>query len=251
MQIIPVLDLLDGVVVRGVAGRRSEYRPVVSRLTTACDALSVARAFSSRLGLGLLYLADLDAILHQSPNLQIYRALAGDGFQLLVDAGLREIAGAKPVIEAGATKVIAGLETWPGPGELAKLCADLGPERVIFSLDLVGGAALGQSGEWGTSDPFEIGCRAVQCGVTEMIILDIAQVGVSGGVTTAGLCRRLKQRFADLSIITGGGVRDVADLRNLGDFGVSGMLIASALHDGRIGIQEIATVAGDRLLESP
>src|SRR5579872_5647704 len=46
MRIVPVLDLLGGVVVRGVGGRRREYRPVVSRLTPSCDPLDVARAFA-------------------------------------------------------------------------------------------------------------------------------------------------------------------------------------------------------------
>ena len=32
MRIIPVLDLMNGVAVRAVGGRRSEYRPLVSRL---------------------------------------------------------------------------------------------------------------------------------------------------------------------------------------------------------------------------
>jgi uncharacterized protein related to proFAR isomerase len=30
MQVIPVIDLKDGVVVHGIAGRREEYRPLVS-----------------------------------------------------------------------------------------------------------------------------------------------------------------------------------------------------------------------------
>ena len=32
MRIIPVLDVLGGCVVRGVGGRRDEYRPIVSKL---------------------------------------------------------------------------------------------------------------------------------------------------------------------------------------------------------------------------
>ena len=242
MQILPVLDLLKGVVVRGVAGKRSEYRPVVSRLTEAVDALSVARAFREQLGIARLYVADLDAILHQWPNLEIYRTLAGEGFELLVDAGYRDITAAERVIDSGATKVIIGLETWPGPIELTQLCHQLGTARVIFSLDLMRGAPVGQLESWGTADPFAIGCQAVACGLTEMIVLDVAQVGVGNGITTAALCRRLQERFPELAIITGGGVRNAEDLQELAKNGVSGVLIASALHDGRIGVKDIAAV---------
>lgn len=239
MQILPVLDLLGGTVVRGIAGRRSEYRPVVSRLTPNSDPLSVARAFRDQFGLARLYVADLDAILHQRPNLEIYRRLAGEGFELLVDAGLREIRGAETVIKAGAAKVIAGLETWPGPADLAALCRRLGAARIIFSLDLHEGSPLGDRAIWGTSDPFEIAGRAVECGVTELIVLDLAQVGVGDGVTTALLCRRLIQTYPDLDVITGGGVRDMADVRSLQDSGLRGVLLASTLHNGRIGRSDV------------
>ena len=40
-----------------------------------------------------------------------------------------------------------------------------------------------------------------------------------------------------------GGVRDAADLRSLTDAGAAGVLIASALHDGRIGRKELAELA--------
>ena len=249
MQVLPVLDLLHGIVVRGVGGRRNEYRPVESRLVVQPDALSVARAFRDRLGLTRLYIADLDGILHRQPNLDIYRTLSQEGFDLLVDAGLRSVESSEPILAAGATQLIAGLETWPGPNELAGLCKSAGlsklkgPERVIFSLDLKNGNALGDLLPWNTADPYQIGCRAVEAGVAEMIVLDLAQVGVNTGITTFDLCRRLLARFADLRVITGGGVRDVSDLLRLQEAGVDSVLAASSLHDGRIGRAELDSIA--------
>ena len=38
MKILPVIDLKGGVVVRGVAGRRDEYRPIVSQAVRRCVA---------------------------------------------------------------------------------------------------------------------------------------------------------------------------------------------------------------------
>jgi phosphoribosylformimino-5-aminoimidazole carboxamide ribotide isomerase len=239
MQVLPVLDLLNGIVVRGVGGRRDEYRPVESRLVSKADALSVARAFRDQLGLTRLYIADLDAILHRQPNHEVYRSLSGEGFELLVDAGLRGIESAAPIVSAGATQLIAGLETWPGPDELAGLCQMIGRERVIFSLDLKDGGALGELHRWGTVDPCEIGCRAVQAGVSELIVLDLAQVGGNAGLSTVDLCRALLARFGDLRVITGGGVRDVSDLFRLQEVGIDAVLVASSLHEGRIGRAEL------------
>src|SRR3954451_24567824 len=48
MQIIPVLDIQGGIVVRAIGGRRSEYRPLVSRLTDSTEPLAVAHAMRAR-----------------------------------------------------------------------------------------------------------------------------------------------------------------------------------------------------------
>lgn len=242
MQVLPVLDLLHGNVVRGVGGRRDEYQPVKSRLVARSDALSVARAFRDLLGLTRLYIADLDAILHDQPNLEVYRSLAQEGFELLVDAGLRSVESAESILSAGATQLIAGLETWPGPDELTCLCNQVGTERVIFSLDLKNGQALGDLRLWNTDDPCQIGCRAAGAGVAELIVLDLAQVGGRSGISTVNLCRDILERFAGLRVITGGGVRDVSDLLRLQKSGINAVLVASSLHDGNISREDLDLV---------
>jgi phosphoribosylformimino-5-aminoimidazole carboxamide ribotide isomerase len=239
MQVLPVLDLLHGIVVRGVGGRRDEYQPVKSRLVDKPDPHSVARAFREQLGLTRLYIADLDAILFEQPNLEIYRSLSQEGFELLVDAGLRNIESAGPIASAGVTQLIAGLETWPGPDELSQLCAAVGPDRVIFSLDLKNGRPIGDLQRWHTSDAFEIGCRAVRAGVAGVIVLDLVQVGSGAGVATIDLCRRLMSQFRGLPVITGGGVRAANDLLRLQEVGIEGALVASSLHNGCIGRVEL------------
>ncbi len=234
MHILPVLDLLDGVVVRGVGGRRDEYRPIVSRLVDRHDALSVARAFREQLGLTRLYVADLDAIMHQKPNRNLYRLLANEGFDLMIDAGLRSLESAAELVASGAAQVIAGLETWPGPDELARLCTAIGTERVIFSLDLKDGVPLGQRSRWQNDEPLSIAKRAVEAGVRELIVLDLASVGGGSGVTTTELCAKLRNMDPELRLITGGGVRNTCDIERLTQLGVDGVLVASALHDGAI-----------------
>src|SRR5437763_9801240 len=97
LRVVPVLDLQGGVVVRGVAGRRREYRPVVSRLTDSCDPADVAAAFVRHFGLRELYVADLDAIAGSPPALATYAALHALGCSLWVDAGLRGAEQAGPL----------------------------------------------------------------------------------------------------------------------------------------------------------
>jgi|SaaInlStandDraft_2_1057019.scaffolds.fasta_scaffold76977_1 phosphoribosylformimino-5-aminoimidazole carboxamide ribotide isomerase len=242
MKILPVLDLLKSVVVRGVAGQRDTYLPVASCLTTSADASDVARAFRDTLALSELYVADLDAILHQRPNQSIYRSLVSDGFKIMVDAGLTNLRQAEEILSTGASSVIAGLETIPGPELLGSLCETFDHQQVTFSLDLQEGVPLGDTSQWETADPFEIGMRAVDAGVRKMIVLDLAQVGVGEGVPTQTLCRRLQEECPQLQLTTGGGVRDSTDLKNLQSSGIDAVLVASALHNGRIGRAEIDAI---------
>ncbi len=244
MYLLPVLDLLNGLVVRGLRGRRNEYRPVVSRLVGTSDPLTIAQAFRDQLGLTRIYVADLDAILHQRPNHELYDSLSRDGFTLLVDAGLRNVESADAILAAGAAQVVAGLETWPTAADLACLCGRVGAERVIFSVDLKNGEPLGDLAGWHCTDPFTIAMSAVQAGVEEMIVLDLALVGAGEGVSTIDLCRQLLQRNPQLRLITGGGVRDVSDLLQLSKIGIHGVLVASALHDGKITRADVDKLSG-------
>jgi phosphoribosylformimino-5-aminoimidazole carboxamide ribotide isomerase len=234
MRIIPVIDILNSVVVRGVAGQRSEYRPIESCLCDSAEPLAIANAFRNQFGLSTLYVADLDAILHAEPNFEIYETLKDDGFELLIDSGLRNAFDAEASLMAGASKVIAGLETWPSLATLEMMLHKFGPERVIFSLDLKNGRSIRKLDDVLSDDPVDIGCAVIECGIRELIVLDLASVGVASGPTTLEISQELKDFARKLKLITGGGVRSSADLATLREAGIDGALVASSLHDGSI-----------------
>src|SRR5262249_41961135 len=111
MRIIPVLDLKGSQVVRGRAGRREEYQPVVSKLAHSSEPTEIGAAFRTHFGLDSLYIADLDAIAGASPNTAVYWQLRRLGFQLWVDAGLRRAGDATVLLAAGVEQIIFGLES--------------------------------------------------------------------------------------------------------------------------------------------
>jgi phosphoribosylformimino-5-aminoimidazole carboxamide ribotide isomerase len=225
MRLIPGLDVLNGVVVRGVGGRRSEYRPVASRLTPSTDPVEVARVLVAAFHPAELYLADLDAIGGAPPAVGVYRAIRELGVHLWVDAGIRDGDGAQRIAAVGGD-VVAGLETVPGPEALRAIVTAVGVERVVFSLDLRDGVPLR---DW--PDPVR---TAIANGITRLIVLDLARVGGGSGTGTDDLCRRLASTYPHLEVIAGGGIAGPNDLDRLAACGVRGVLVASALHDGRI-----------------
>jgi phosphoribosylformimino-5-aminoimidazole carboxamide ribotide isomerase len=137
----------------------------------------------------------------------------------------------------GADAVVVGLETASDPGLLAELIAELGQERVIFSLDLRGGKLLGTWDAWGAIHDAD--CEGVvrvvaARGVRRIIVLDLADVGEGNGTATEPICRWIRANYPRIELLAGGGVADIAAMRRLESWGVAGVLVASALHDGRI-----------------
>jgi phosphoribosylformimino-5-aminoimidazole carboxamide ribotide isomerase len=234
MKIIPVIDIQNGVVVRGVGGRREEYRPIVSRLTTSCQPVDVAKAFRDDLGLTEIYLADLDAIAGSLPSLSIYGDIQALGSRLWVDRGVRTVTDVSELVQHGIESIVVGLETVTGPDVLRTTCRDLNRKRIIFSLDLKNGRPIGRLTTWNQHDAHAIAAQAIEMGIRRLLVLDLALVGTGKGTGTEDLCHRLVRDNPHTEIIAGGGVRDAGDLRRLRDCGVACVLVASALHERQL-----------------
>ena len=82
--------------------------------------------------------------------------------------------------------------------------------------------------------PRELARRAVDAGVETVIVLDLARVGGLGGADEAML-GDLRAALPGVDLISGGGIRDQADLDRLAAAGADGALVATAVHRGAIG----------------
>lgn len=239
MQIIPVIDLLGGQVVRGIGGRRSEYRPIESQLVAGSDPGAIAAAFVEHFGATTCYVADLDAIERDRWQIETWKAISRAGMRLWLDAGLGE-----PELHGQAwgtcrkrridAEYIVGLESLAMDGWSLSRIVPLIRVPLIFSLDMKEGRPLTKYSHWQSLEPIEIAARVVETGIQRMIVLDLADVGTGGGTRTLDLCRELKAKHPQIELIAGGGVRNLDDLKRIADAGCSAALVASALHDGRL-----------------
>ena len=233
MRIIPVIDVYHDQAVRGVGGRRHEYRPIESQLTASTDPIDVAHAFREHFGLTALYVADLDAIVDRRPHLELYAALAEAGYRAWVDAGVRTVAEAEAVLQAGVDTAIIGLESCPSPSLLHELVRACDAGRLLFSLDLRNGVPVASEG-WPPMSAIEIAAEAIDAGFRGLLVLDLRDVGANTGGGTDALLREVRRRAPEIALVAGGGVRDRNDLQRLSGLGVDAVLCASALHDGRL-----------------
>ena len=234
MRIIPVIDLRAGEAVHGIGGDRARYEPVESALiTTRGDALALAQAYAAVLETTEMYVADLDAIGGGAVQLAMHQRLSRLA-RSWIDAGVRSEADACALIDAGAARVVVGLETMTGFELLRAMIERLGADRVVFSLDLRGGAPLASTAALRAMSPHELARRAVDAGVETVIVLDVARVGSAGGADEV-VMRELRATLPGVDLIAGGGVRHREDLDRLAAAGANGALVATAVHRGSIG----------------
>jgi len=255
MRIIPVIDVMAGVVVRAVGGRRGDYRPVQSKLTVSANPVSVAKAMVKATGAEEIYLADLDAILGSgggTVGAEVADALPRT--RVWIDQGLRTDADIPrlPLSKPGTWKTwfqpqlltnavpVLGSETISGPAVVASVRAAVGT-GCVFSVDTYDGELIGDWkawAGWGVVEPTDVVplVRGVEVllGNRVFILLDLAHVGSRSGPGTAKAVERLKAEMPELCLVSGGGVRTKDDVERLRDAGADAVLVASALHDGTL-----------------
>lgn len=237
MKIIPVIDILNGIVVHGKKGKRKQYNPLKSLLSRSVNPIEIANIFK-KIGFNDLYLADLDSIMGNSINFRIYNQIIKESnLNLMVDAGISDIIKAEKMIETGISKVIIGSETLDNLDFIKKSIKKFGQNSIIVSVDIKEGKLLSNSKRISSMQFNEFIQRIDKLGIKEIILLDLDRVGTQSGINFELIKKFLK--MTKMNIFVGGGIRDIQDLDRLKKFGIYGVLIATILHNGKISLDEL------------
>lgn len=228
-----MIDLKGGKAVHARGGSRELYEPVQSALLTedqSGDAMALARAYRDRLGLAEIYVADLDRISGSERLSESLGAISGVGVPLLVDAAVSSVTGAQALLATGARRVVVGLETLTTIEDVASVVDAIGAPRVVFSLDTRGEKVITRSGSsLAGAEPMAVVREAMSCGITSVIVLDLARVGAYAGPPIS-LVRKVRRAGPDVELIAAGGVRGTHDLDRLAAMGCDAALVGTALH---------------------
>ena len=228
MEIVPVLDLKGGMVVRAHMGQRDQYRPIETPLSPTSDPVDVTCGLLSVYPFETLYVADLDAIEGTGDHRGTLKRLkaAFPQLTLWIDSGIADRHSAEDLLNAGLGHLVLGSETQADVTLVRHFAADA---RVVLSLDFRGLSFQG---------PPELLNEPI-CWMQRVIVMTLTRVGSGAGpdLERLGAIRRVAP---DKRIFAAGGVRDAADLGLLKRAGIAGALIASCLHDGRLRGSEIA-----------
>ena len=226
MEIIPVIDLRKGLVVRARMGQRDQYRPIETPLSPTSHPADVVRGLMSVFPFRTLYVADLDAIERTGENDAVLGQLraAFPRLAFWVDNGLAEADAAR--LDDG--HLVLGSEAQRDAALVASLKHD---PRVILSLDFRGDRFIGPPALLDTPDLWP----------QRVIVMTLARVGSGAGPDIERLSQ-IRNCAGDRRIYAAGGVRNSDDLMALRHAGIAGALVASALHDGTLTAAEMSSV---------
>lgn len=240
MKIIPAIDLRNGRVVRLRQGDFADMREFEH------DAVALARRYADA-GARWLHIVDLDGARTGCPQQTgAIARIAGAGACVQAGGGVRTRDDVATLLADGASRVVVGSVAIRAPDTFVAWLDDFGPDRLCFALDLRRGA----DGRWrpaldgwradSDADFAPLLDRFVAAGLRHALSTDIAQDGMKGGPNLM-LYRELTARWPTVQWIASGGVRDIGDVAALRTTGVAACVAGSALLDGTLALEEIAS----------
>ena len=238
MEVIPAIDLRGGKCVR-------LYQGDYNRETVfSDDPLEVARRWVGQ-GASRLHVIDLDgAKSGEQPNAEAaYRIAAEAGVPVQLGGGIRSVESARQAIERGIDRVRLGTAAVEEPDLLRELVDELGPERVVVTVDARGGKVALKG--WTETSEVE----------AEQLIWDMRKVGVGrylytdisrDGTLTEPNFDALEELTAmsDVKIIAAGGISSVEHLLRLSEIGVESAVVGTAIYTGDIDLGQAITALG-------
>jgi phosphoribosylformimino-5-aminoimidazole carboxamide ribotide isomerase len=222
MQIVPVIDLKDGLVVHAVRGNRTDYRPIhtFSSLTQLSTLDAVMDSFLSLYAFKQFYIADLNAITGTGCHQQLIETLLKNHPELdfWIDNGsqLPDLTACLPN------------QTWIIGTESQQSCVAPTTKNFILSLDYQDQQQIGDTSWFKNS----------QYWPDQIILMTLNRVGSNNGPDFEMLYELIRQ-YPDKQFIAAGGVRNNVDLINLKQLGVNAALISTALHNGSLAAQTL------------
>ncbi len=226
-RIIFVLDILKGNAVHAIKGERAKYQPVQSKVCSSSNPLEIVSALKP----AEVYIADLDRLQHFGDNFELIKKISAKA-KTMVDIGAENMDDVRKCTEIANT-VILGTET--ASLDLIKTAAKQFPGGINVSIDIKNGEVLIKDTR---IEPHELVKLLNGYNIRDIIILELSKVGTSAGIDTDFL--RGVVELSKHSVLLGGGIRDMADINALKEIGVSGALVATAVHNGSIPVELIS-----------
>ena len=225
--IIPCVDIQSGRAVRLFEGDPD-------RETVYFDSPLDAARHWVRLGAGLVHLVDLDAATGRGENRAVIAQITQElGVPVEVGGGIRSREAAEDLLRLGVDRVVIGTAAVKQPELVRELIAAHGPERVVVSLDARGLEVATHGWAQGSGVMVaDLTPTLADAGLETLIFTDVTRDG-----TLRGLNRDLMAQVRRLwtnTLIVGGGVANLDDVRLLREEHIEGAIVGRAIYEGTL-----------------
>ena len=236
LELLPAIDVKDGLAVRVVQGELSATSKYGAPLEVAAEFVAA--------GAEWIHLVDLDAAFGTGSNAALLESVIKSvDLKVELSGGIRDDESLRRALVTGCTRVNLGTAALENPDWTAKVIAEFG-DRIAVGLDVRGHtlAARGWTQEGG--DLFETLERLERDGCSRYIVTDVAKDGTLQGPNLELLrevCAATKK-----PVVASGGVSSLEDLiaiRALTTIGVEGAIVGKALYAGAFSLPQALEVA--------
>ncbi|OAM52887.1 hypothetical protein A7981_05465 [Methylovorus sp. MM2] len=231
MNIIPVIDLLDGKVVHAKRGDRKNYQPINSPLCTSSDPMHITQSLIELYPFKELYIADLNSIQRNGHHYDTIKTINRrfPHIELWLDSGFSEVSDLYEWHDL-PIKFVIGTESLRSMDNYLAI-KRVYQHQLILSLDFT------PTGYKGPPELLEDSSSWPE----KVIAMTLNHVGSGLGPDMKKL-NEILSASTHSAIYAAGGVRDATDISTLTSMGIQGALIASALHSGDLSAKQLEAV---------
>ena len=212
IEVIPAVDVLGESTVRL---ERGDYDSVVER---AGEPVALARRWITA-GAKRIHLVDLDGARSGRVRPELVRAIAELGIPVQASGGIRSVADARALLEAGADRVIVGTAAWPDPTPWFEL-----GDALVLALDVRDGEV--RTAGWTAGSGLRFEDALIRAGGSRMLVTAIDRDGTLTGPDIE-LVRQAVE--AGGRMLAAGGIRSIEDVLALAEVGAEAAVVGRAL----------------------
>lgn len=231
--VIPAVDLLGDEAVRLEQGAFDRVR-----LRAGDPEELVARFAAARPA--LVHVVDLEGARagRVRPGVVARLVAAARPVPVQASGGIRSLADAGALLEAGAARVVVGTAAFAEPEALERYAGALGG-RLVVAVDARGGQVAVSGWERATGIPVEeAAARCAEAGVARLLCTAVERDGTMAG-PDLDLLARVRDR-SGLPVLAAGGIRSEEDLTDLAALGLEGAVVGRALLEGVVPLSALS-----------
>ncbi|MGY5152469.1 MAG: 1-(5-phosphoribosyl)-5-[(5-phosphoribosylamino)methylideneamino]imidazole-4-carboxamide isomerase [Candidatus Nitrosopumilus sp. bin_6a] len=230
MKIIPAIDLMNGQVVRLYKGDPNQ------KTVYSSDPVNIAKKWESA-GADILHLVDLDATLGIGSNIEIIKKiLESISIPVEVAGGLRD---KSLVLEMAklSKRIVLGTLAFKDKPLLKSLLSELGPEKIVISVDHKDGEIVIHGWQKGTGVKLIPSIKEfLALGFTEFLLTNVSRDGTLEGPDLEFLEQACN--LPNTNIIASGGISNINDIADVKGKNAFGVILGKALYEKKISIEE-------------